>query len=405
VERVSERGEGEDASGMTERRRKRRIAADEAHAWARNLRLGNAHAKYVLCMITGYVNGDGVCFVSIPHLADDCELAPDTIRRRLAWLEDIGAIARRAQWLDGTGRRNSDGKGARTSDEIVLLIESEVEDIEARAQAVNNAPTPSQEQGGGAGQERGGDSIGTPLAPALRQGAESSEPEPELEDSPQPPCGGSVENLLGWEDFERDWQEPILRQSLAQQVWRSFSDAEKELARNAARGYVAWRRSQNKPPNVLGAHLFLKERDAWPRFAEMASRAGFSGGTIVAADSTDAKAIEVAYLLAGKADALRSFMRLPNGNISYRLEITEQLRSLALAPLSGAWVVLDARQAVAWNTLIAATVPIETRRKLAHGDRAPWGWPPSKEGKIYASTGPPEAQLTEEDAKELQNFK
>ena len=59
---------------MTERRRKRRIAADEAHAWARNLRLGNAHAKYVLCMLTGYVNGEGVCFVSIPHLADDCEL-------------------------------------------------------------------------------------------------------------------------------------------------------------------------------------------------------------------------------------------------------------------------------------------------------------------------------------------
>src|SRR5882672_4611620 len=50
------------------KRRPRRIAADEAHAWARNLRLNNAQAKLVLSMLTLYVDGDGYCFVGIPQL-------------------------------------------------------------------------------------------------------------------------------------------------------------------------------------------------------------------------------------------------------------------------------------------------------------------------------------------------
>jgi hypothetical protein len=59
----------------TAKRRARRIAADEAHAWARNLRLNNPHAKLTLSMLSLYVDGDGFCFVSIPTLADDTELS------------------------------------------------------------------------------------------------------------------------------------------------------------------------------------------------------------------------------------------------------------------------------------------------------------------------------------------
>src|ERR1700761_1206568 len=96
------------------KRRARRIAADEAHAWARNLRLGNKDAKFVLCMSTLYVDGDGYCFVAIPTLAYDCEMSADTVRRRLVWLEEIGAINRISQWIDEKGNRNSDGRGKRT---------------------------------------------------------------------------------------------------------------------------------------------------------------------------------------------------------------------------------------------------------------------------------------------------
>ncbi len=53
-------------------RPRRAIAADEAHSWARNLKLGNIHAKLILSMVTLYVDVEGVCFVSIPSLAEDC---------------------------------------------------------------------------------------------------------------------------------------------------------------------------------------------------------------------------------------------------------------------------------------------------------------------------------------------
>src|SRR4051812_29647747 len=114
-------------TAASNKRRPRRIAADEAHAWARNLRLGNPYAKLVLCMLTLYVDGDGHCFVSVNQLAEDCEFAAETVRKRLAWLETVGAVARFAQWVDEHGRRNSEGRGRRTSDEIRLLIDADPE--------------------------------------------------------------------------------------------------------------------------------------------------------------------------------------------------------------------------------------------------------------------------------------
>ena len=116
-------GQDPDGGGQTTvSLRARRIASDEAHAWARNLRLGDPHAKLILCMLTLYVDGEGCCFVSIPSLAEDCEMSANTVRRRLAWLESIGVISRTPQWIDGQGRRNSVGPGRRTSDLIRLPI-------------------------------------------------------------------------------------------------------------------------------------------------------------------------------------------------------------------------------------------------------------------------------------------
>src|SRR5579863_3542284 len=117
----------------TVKRRARRIAADEAHAWARNLRLRNLSAKMVLTALTLYVDGDGICWVSIPTLAEDCEMSQDSARRKLAWLEAIGAIARKPQWVDEYGRRNGEVRGRRTSDEIQLLLSSDPDEIEANA--------------------------------------------------------------------------------------------------------------------------------------------------------------------------------------------------------------------------------------------------------------------------------
>jgi hypothetical protein len=68
-------------------------------------------------------NGDGLCFVGVEHLAEDCELDTKIVRRRLQWLEDVaGVIKREPQWLPADGTRNSKGVGRRTTDTIRLLI-------------------------------------------------------------------------------------------------------------------------------------------------------------------------------------------------------------------------------------------------------------------------------------------
>ena len=105
--------------------RKNRHASDDAHAWARKLRLGNPLAKLLLCMLTIYVNGDGECFASVNQLADDCEFDRKTVMTRLAWLEERGFISRQRQWMDTKGNRNIEGIGRQTSDLITLLMEGE----------------------------------------------------------------------------------------------------------------------------------------------------------------------------------------------------------------------------------------------------------------------------------------
>lgn len=262
-----------------DKRRKRRVAADEAHAWARDLRLGNHHGKSVLKSLTLYVDGDGYCFVGIEALAYDCELSGDTVRRRLVWLEEIGAISRAKQWIDGHGVRNSEGRGKQTSDLIRLLVDADQDAIEARAAGQTVEPetsdnstsiSPSSQQGLNQPAET------VSPAPALRQPSHCGDgliSEPEPESPPKPPSGGSVADD-GWKEFQADWSEPILRQSIAQDEWATLTPEQRILARRAARGYFIWRRQQRKPPNVLSAHLFLRERDAWAGFAALAPDLG-----------------------------------------------------------------------------------------------------------------------------------
>jgi hypothetical protein len=115
--------------------RRMRIAADIAHGWARNFKLGDAHAKSVLMATSLYVNDEGSCFVGISTLADDTELSQNTVRRKLEWLEEIRAVKRIPQWLDARGRRTSDPRqrGKCTSDEIRLCLDVDPAEIEARA--------------------------------------------------------------------------------------------------------------------------------------------------------------------------------------------------------------------------------------------------------------------------------
>lgn len=115
------------------------------------------------------------------------------------------------------------------------------------------------------------------------------------------------------------------------------------------------------------------------------------------AGSPEAKAVGVLYTIAGKAHVLfAAFMRAGDGGLYYRGEITQRLLALASAPTSDQWVTLDHQQAWAWNEMIAEFITLRVWSRLAEGSRAPWPYPPSKTGKIYA-TGPPDALMTADD--------
>jgi hypothetical protein len=252
-------------------RRPRRIAADEAHAWARNLRLGNHHAKMVLTSLTLYIDGDGYCYVAIPSLADDCELSPDTVRRRLVWLEEIGAIARLPQWIDEYGRRNGEAKGKRTSDLIRLLLDADDELIEARARGefvdVSREVSPSSQPGLNPDHQE-------TVSPALALAQPShcgegliSEPEPES--PPKAPSGGeSVEQDQVLEEEEPEHFAPAwagwpgheaMRRDLALSEFRQLSP-EKQVHCRAAVPLFAQMLTRLGRTRVPNFHLWIRQR-------------------------------------------------------------------------------------------------------------------------------------------------
>ncbi|MGK7056916.1 helix-turn-helix domain-containing protein [Bradyrhizobium sp. 1050_B9_N1_2] len=249
--------------------RARRIAADEAHAWARNLRLNNPHAKLTLSMVSLYVDGDGYCFVSIPTLADDTELSTQTVRNRLAWLEEIGAIARLPQWIDEYGRRNGEGKGKRTSDLIRLMIDVEPDVIEAAASGdldgVSREVSPMPQTGLNPASET------VSPAPALRQPYDSEEgliSEPEPESSPKSPSRGRESDRSDLEesepdDFEPAWQSwpghQAMRRDLALAEFRLLEPDKQRLCRAAIVPFVEMlkRLKRDAVPNF---HLWIRQR-------------------------------------------------------------------------------------------------------------------------------------------------
>ena len=405
------------------KRRARRIAADEAHAWARNLRLRNPYAKLVLCMITQYVQGDGTCFVGLKALAEDCELSDQTIRSRLSWLETVGAIVRLPQWVDEYGRRNSEERGRRTTDEIRLLFDADLDDIEARAlggapddsereparpRAVtlshgigSAAAAPSQDQALDEATSDDEKTASPPVSPSvtlqLRRGPDSSEPEPEPERDPPTPQRGAgddeIENGIQegssgwphvetWKRFEQAWQEPILHQRMCRQIWSAFTDIERETAIRVGRGYVKWRTSQRRPPNPCNAQKILREREAWPTYEKFAGPDP-ALRVFIAEDSPEFTALRIVGIITGILPPLTHFdqERGARGHWWKRGPLPADLLGLTafadkkvddFSPLE-----IDSTSTKAWAARIHQWIGIWPKTL-----RVPCPWPPRKDGTL-----------------------
>ena len=395
------------------KRRPRRIAADEAHAWARNLRLGNSLAKLVLSMCTLYVDGEGRCFPGIESLSEDTELSIDTVRKRLAWLEQIGAIARFPQWIDEAGRRNGDGRGRRTSDEIRLLMDADPEGIERRANgngddtepSNSDAVSPSPQQGLNSGQE----SVSPRLAPeqpsTCGKGLDSLNQEPE--DSPQPPKGGGQ---LADQEFEEDLAEavrsyppPITDLPKLRNVLSAMKRVERQRVILGMRGYAAFIAEcdrKGKKRAVKDAHRWVAA-GMWQGYVSSGERAeAVAQQQRIEPESPAGKAW-------GNLHKIAHLSLLETGG-KYLLprQLSPQAMALANAPPEDDWIFIEpsqANQCGAWNELLNEALAGKNRPPLVWtrnrggvaGFFAPWPWPPRKDGTV--NTGPPVERLSDED--------
>jgi len=208
-----------------------------------------------------------------------------------------------------------------------------------------------------------------------------------------------------------------LRQSTARQVWAALSETEQAMAIKAAKGYVIHRARQKKPPNVLNAHTFLKERDGWAPFAalvEDAKPAG-QGAEFVAEGSPAWLARQVIGLIKGEK---------PMVAMAY-----DEGKGLRLPPLSAAQLALEhfagedpsswpivktgTQMCGAWRQFLGIEprqITVGTMRKEIYpgkfvddwpikelGLRVPCDWPPRKDGSLYQAEDDEERTATQED--------
>lgn len=203
-------------------------------------------------------------------------------------------------------------------------------------------------------------------------------------ESPPTPQGGPSASDNRFEEFRSAWLRPIERLSVAKAAWDQVPTAKRGEAIAAAKGYFAWIGKQHKPPAILSAQTFLRENSGWAQWLPYMPDA--AGASIIARShpltSPEGRSLAALYALAELEPFLRSVM-MRNGAIDYRKPVTPQLLALAHAGPKDGWTILSRQQAAAWEGMLRETVTVQVRKHLKEGDRAPWPWPPKKDGTIY----------------------
>lgn len=404
----------------TERpRRRRRLASDEAHSWARSLRLDNPYAKSVLLALTLYVNDEASCFVSIGQVAEDTDLSDDTVRKRLKFLEDVGAIVRFPRWRDESGRANTEGRGKRTTDDIRLLIDADPEEIEARARGETSPESdeisPRSQQGLNPEAEN------LSPAPALGQPSHCSEgltSEPEPEPSPQPPSGGeglsiSNEEKPEPEHFAEFWTGypgyRVMDRGRALQVFSAMTEPERALARAAAPLLTEDLAKLKRRPK--DAYKWLRDRgfDQYPHAKLTLSRIE----PVWIDEGPDIDALRVLAVIADRAPPRLIHDEIKGSGLPRNAAVAPDLQSLSKFAgqdlLDWSVVEPDTREYNAWRhrlhewtgQWIEARIVMRRGVKLMQmlpgqpalevqnrqrGIPVPCRWPPKKDGTIYSET-------------------
>lgn len=382
----------------------------EAVTWANNQKLKKTYEQCILLVLANCADPNGECFVKWPgrdhwwvYLSEKTRLPKSSLFRHLNTVMALG-LGTRSEIVMADGSR-------RPTFKLDLAARFDIDDPEdeQRYTAITSRGSPdSQSQSGTENDdetERGENDSNISVSPeadprqsqsgtgkSSGQSQSGTEPVPVLgmhkdsisvpKDSPQPPSGGLSPPDSGWEEFCRVWREPMPRHDLARSAWDHLPTDRRGEATAAARGYVAWRNTQSKPPTPISAQTFLRDAAGWAQWLRYAPADG-SAPAAVDANSREGRAIAVLYEIAGKGDFFRQ-VKCRGGKVYFANPITPQLLALADAPPRTEWVRLERiEQAMRWETLIGESLAM-ARQRLSVGAAAPWPWPPRRDGSLSA---------------------
>jgi hypothetical protein len=253
-----------------------------------------------------------------------------------------------------------------------------------------------------------------------KSSAEESPKSPSGDDHAQAPEGGQGsearspitdarpwQHADSWQRFEQAWREPIINQRLCRQLWGGLADDERSfLIGKVAPGYQAWRRTQHRPPAVMNAEKMLREPHAWDSFARFAPAQLDEPGNQAA---TAARSFALLDSEAGKAwHALHQVANVPASRTEHRggfgFMVLDPMPPAVLAlhdaPPVKDWKLYEigTHECGAWRTFVkrhagrGAVLRREPVRQfvegrgwiagdgLVEGVRAPWPFPPRKDG-------------------------
>lgn len=395
--------------------------------WAMDQATGDPRSQCLLYVIADCASPDGVAWPSIKYMAAKSQQSKATVQRRLKELEEIGAVARFPRWEDEDGKVNSEGRGRRTSDEIRLLLDRSIVIRNDDEGTEESAAPPSQADTGGLQADTG------PVA-QLSDGPPSHCGDPymnrnsEPEDSPpNPPSGGDATQIEieGWQDFKSAFEsdgDPIVRVSLAQQLFAALKPDERSRVTLSAKGLIAWRHRQKKPPSKPSAQTFIREIGAWATWEKHAppDPVACEPPIFVAEDSEDWQALRVLAAIRNEPE-LRA-LALDHGRGLMLKALRPAVK--ALAQFAGdqidtsAWKIFEegTQQCGAWcefarmrphNVDTGETRVMQVGSKIYNdwqvkvvGVRVPCEWPPRKDGTLSTAGPKHESNLTEDDMKQ-----
>lgn len=344
----------------------------------------------VLCLLGRHIDRAGWCMRSQVRMAKEINVGRATLQRSLERLCDAGWVQKKRR----DGGDESSQPSASYAYRVVLDRDDDTGEAAADDETSSHADDAEREGGcppagtprarldghGGAHSERAPGAhtyVGTNNAPLERPLTERKERDARAR-------GEELARFIV--DFEARWPTAAgdARQRTAAAA-ENLTSAERKDALDNLGPFLDYLKRLGRK-GIPAGYTYLEEK----RWTLLKTQAAAAPAKLISysADSAEAKAIVAIHDLAGSLEFVRIAMRSKlDGSISYRVPITPRLLAFAEVPARDQWVELSQQQAAAWDRMLDDFVTVAVRKHLREGARAPWPWPPKKDGTTYTEDG------------------